>query len=309
MIMENYISTSKKDVLKLGYFADGKWAHESFLKLIKDDTLSIQFICVRYDTTDQVLKKYCDEYHLPYLQYKNINSQEFIDLVKNYNCDLFVSMSFNQIFKKKILAIPRMGTINCHAGKLPFYRGRNVLNWVLINDEKEFGITVHFIDEGIDTGDIILQKTYPISDMDDYSTLLDRAYLECASCLYDSIKLIQDNKNLKLIEQNQIHTIGFYCGMRVPGDEIINWNQSSRDVFNFIRSICKPGPMARTHLNGNEMKINKAKLIDNAPQYKGIPGQIVGIYGCEFVVKTLDSTLLVIEYDYEEKVRLGDRLK
>ena len=64
-------------------------------------------------------------------------------------------MSFNQILKKKIINLPHLKTINCHAGKLPFYRGRNVLNRVLINDENEFGITIHYIDEGIDTGDIV----------------------------------------------------------------------------------------------------------------------------------------------------------
>ena len=68
--------------------------------------------------------------------------------------------------------MPALGTINCHAGKLPFYRGRNVLNWAIINGESEFGITVHFIDDGIDTGDIIKQKTYPISLNDDYKSIL-----------------------------------------------------------------------------------------------------------------------------------------
>ena len=96
-------------------------------------------------------------------------------------------MSFNQIFKNNLINLPPLKIINCHAGKLPFYRGRNVLNWVLINDENEFGITVHFIDEGIDTGDIILQKTFKIDDTDDYQTLLSRAYKECGSILYDSI--------------------------------------------------------------------------------------------------------------------------
>ncbi|MDR1522244.1 MAG: hypothetical protein LBS28_05280 [Streptococcaceae bacterium] len=85
-----------------------------------------------------------------------MNSKEVINLLKKYNADLFISMSFNQIFKSEIINLPRLKTINCHAGKLPFYRSRNILNWVLINDEKEFGITVHYVDEGIDTGDIIL---------------------------------------------------------------------------------------------------------------------------------------------------------
>ena len=84
------------------------------------------------------------------------------------------------------MSLPKLKTINCHAGKLPFYRGRDILNWVLINDEKEFGITVHYMDEGIDTGDIILQRTFPITDEDSYKTLLERSYDECANILYNT---------------------------------------------------------------------------------------------------------------------------
>jgi methionyl-tRNA formyltransferase len=115
----------------------------AFEKLIRDNSIKIGFICVRYDTKDKTLKNYCEKYNIDYLKHKNINSDEFLEKIKRYNCDLFVSMSFNQIFKKEIINISRLKTINCHAGKLPFYRGRNILNWVLINDEKEFGITVH----------------------------------------------------------------------------------------------------------------------------------------------------------------------
>ena len=155
----------------------------AFEKLIKDNSIKIEFICVRYDTKDETLKNYCEKYNIDYLKHKNINSKEFLEKIKQYNCDLFVSMSFNQIFKKEIINIPRLKAINCHAGKLPFYRGRNVLNWVLINDEKEFGITVHYIDEGIDTGDIIMQRIYPIIDEDNYNALLEKAYKECANIL------------------------------------------------------------------------------------------------------------------------------
>jgi methionyl-tRNA formyltransferase len=95
------------------------------------------------------------KYNIDYLKYENINSKNFIERIKTYFCDLFVSMSFNQIFKDEIINLTPLRIINCHAGKLPFYRGRNILNWVLINDEKEFGITVHYVDEGIDTGDFI----------------------------------------------------------------------------------------------------------------------------------------------------------
>jgi len=294
--------------IKIGYFADGRWAHEAFKILIQDKSIEIKFICVRYDTTDTVLKEFAEQYHLGYLKNKNINSDEFLETVSKYDCDLFVSMSFNQIFKKRIMHLPKMKTINCHAGKLPFYRGRNILNWALINDEKEFGITVHYMDEGIDTGDIILQRTYPITDQDDYSTLLETAYIECAKILYDAIKLMQSNKQVPK-KQIEIHPVGFYCGKRKPGDEKLNWNQTSREVFNFVRAICKPGPGARCILNDEEMIVNRVGLIAGAPIYTGIPGQIVGFSNDHVIVKTLDSTVEITEYDYPKRIRIGDRFE
>jgi len=295
--------------LKIGYFADGPWSWEAFKKLINDSSIEIKFICVRYDTKDETLKNYCKEYNIDYLKHKNINSQEFLNIVKRYECDLFVSMSFNQIFKKDIINLPRLKTINCHAGKLPFYRGRNILNWVLINDEKEFGITVHYVDEGIDTGDIILQRSFVITYKDDYNSLLQKAYMECANILYDAIKLIQNSKKIIPIKQQDIHPIGFYCSQRKIGDEILDWNQTSREIFNFVRAICKPGPMARSFLNGKEIKINKIELIENAPIYKGIPGAVIGKKGNNIVVKTKDSFVIITEYEYDDKIKIGDRFE
>jgi methionyl-tRNA formyltransferase len=214
-------------------------------------------------------------------------------------------MSFNQIFRKKIIDLTPIGIINCHAGKLPFYRGRNILNWALINDEKDFGITVHFVDEGIDTGDIVLQETFPITDNDSYKTLLNIAYSECAGILHKAlIQIAQDDYSR--VNQDTIHPIGSYCGMRSQGDETINWNDSSRNIFNFIRSICKPGPIARTKNGKNEIYINGSKYIKNAPHYIGTPGQVLKKTQDGFLVKTNDSFLEV--YDFEGKIKVGDRL-
>ena len=109
--------------MKIGYFADGPWSHRAFELLIEESDINIGFICVRFDTKDEILKKYCAKYKIDYLKHQNINDKDFLDKIVSYNCDLFVSMSFNQIFKKTIINLPKLGTINCHAGKLPFYRG------------------------------------------------------------------------------------------------------------------------------------------------------------------------------------------
>ncbi|OYU81530.1 MAG: formyl transferase [Flavobacterium sp. BFFFF1] len=293
--------------IKIGYFADGPWSHLAFEKLIKDDSIDIRFIVPRSDTTDQTLKNFSDEFGIDYLYPVKINTPEFIETAKSYDCDLFVSMSFNQIFRAAILSLPRLGVINCHAGNLPFYRGRNILNWALINDEKQFGITVHYVDEGIDTGDIIKQKSYPITDADDYNSLLEVAHTECASILYDAIKEIQSGKSARIL-QHTIHPVGFYCGRRGPGDELINWNQSSRRLFNFIRSINKPGPMATTYFSGSEVRINRAKLIEGAPEYIGTAGQLLAKTASGFLVKTTDSFIEISEIDSPVVLKVGDKL-
>lgn len=294
--------------LKIGYFADGPWSHQAFKKIIQDSSLNILFIVPRFDSGDSELEKLALHHNIDFIKSKNINNIDFIEILRKYECDIFVSLSFNQIFKNDIINLPPLKTINVHCGKLPFYRGRNILNWALINDEKEFGITVHYIDEGIDTGDIILQKLYPIDDNDTYNSLLDRAYIGCAEILYESLKIIQTG-DVKTIPQNSIHPVGFYCGLRGKGDEKINWNQTSRQVFNFIRAVSYPGPMATTFFNGEVVKINASKMIQNAPSYIGTPGQIIGKNDTgHFIVKTLDSFIEIFDIETNCKLKIGINL-
>ena len=298
----------QENKFKIGYFADGPWSHNAFKILVKDSRIKISFIVPRKDTSDQTLKKFSTDYNIDYLNPEDINSDEFYEKVKKYNCDIFVSLSFNQIFRKRIFNLPRLKTINCHAGKLPFYRGRNVLNWCLINDEKEFGITVHMIDEGIDTGDIILQRVYKISEKDDYKSILNKAHVECGIILYDAIKKIINN-DYTLIKQDSIDPIGFYCGGRGEGDELIDWNQNSRQVFNFIRSICHPGPKATTFFKGHEVKINKVEFIPNIKTYLNKPGQILNKFNGGYIIKTKDTFIKIFEVETEINLKVGDILQ
>lgn len=293
---------------RIGYFADGLWGHNALDLLLLDDSIEIAFIVPRNDTKDVFLKNRAAEKKIDYLFPVRVNSPEFFEQASKYECDLFVSMSYNQIFREKIYCLPKLKTINCHAGKLPFYRGRNILNWALINDEKEFGITVHYVDDGIDTGDIIMQRSYPISDDDDYNSLLETAYKECPRILYDAIKLLQ-NGTAKRIEQDAISEYGLYCGMRTNGDEVIDFNSTSRELFNFVRSICKPGPMATAQLaDGTQVNINKVVYNEAFPKYKGTNGQILAIKDGMPILKTKDSYVLIAEYQCERKLKVGDRL-
>lgn len=291
--------------MKIGYLGDGPWAYAAFNRIITDNTIEIRFVMVRYDKQDRILMEMAQKEGIPVELNEDINSEEFISKVEEYNVDLLVSMSFNQIFKKELINLSKYKTINCHTGKLPFYRGRNILNWVLINDEREFGITVHYVDEGIDTGDIILQDVYPITDEDNYCSLLERAYEGCGDILYRALKLIQ-NQKVKAVRQRDIDTIGMYCGMRLPGDEIVDWNQSSRNIFNFIRALSDPGPGARSWVDGEEIVINKARMVHGAHSYINIPGQVIGKTEKGVLIKTKDTMLEVKEYSYGRKLKIGD---
>lgn len=295
-----------KKFLKIGYFADGPWAHGAFDLLNDSSEFSIMFVCARFENPDSILRQKAELNQIDFLVNRNVNCPDFIDQISRYECDIFVSMSFNQILRPSLYEMPQLGTINCHAGKLPFYRGRNILNWALINDEIEFGITVHYVDDGVDTGDIILQKTYPITDEDNYSSLLHVAYQECPSVLFEAIKLIALGNHTST-PQNLIHPVGTVFSQRIPGDELINWSSSSREVFNFVRALSVPGPAAQAILNNQIIYIDRVAYIENAPCYKCIPGAILAKDTQGFLVKTGNSFIRLLEWRSTIPLRVGMR--
>lgn len=285
--------------MKLGYFADGPWSHKAFEMIINDKRLDILFVVARFSKPDQILKKFAEDNNIDFLVFENINSVSAVSRLKDYRADLFISMSYDQIIRKDLLKLPPKGFINCHAGALPFYRGRNVLNWVLINGESEFGITVHYIDEGIDTGDIILQKNYPIYLSDNYNTLLERSYDYCSDLLMKSLLMIVDNKVIR-IKQIDIDNIGSYCQRRLPGDEILNWNLESEKINNFVRGITFPGPCARTFYGINEIMIIKSELTAEKVNSNFKNGTILKSQKDKFLVKTKDNSLLVTSFLFSD---------
>lgn len=304
--------------MKIGYFADGPWSHEAIQLISETSDLEVVYIVPRYDTQDPVLKEWAEKLDVPFLPCNNVNSPGFIEKIEILDADLLVSMSFNQILKKDIIDLAKNGFINCHAGALPFYRGRNPLNWAIINGEKQFGITVHYVDEGIDTGDIVEQRLFPISLTDNYATLLDKAVIECANVLHSAIMKINRGKLVKQA-QSDIHPVGTYCGIRTFGDELIDFNWPAARVHNFIRAICTPGPNARCFIGEQEYSIISSELIPGAPIYIATVGEIVGRNNNGVVIKVGDSTLLlktmtkIVINDESEKFipsfRIGTRFR
>ncbi|MEZ8985207.1 formyl transferase [Vibrio cyclitrophicus FF160] len=278
--------------MRIGYFADGPWSHKAIELIYETEGLDIVFIVPRFDTQDPVLKEWADKLDVPYIPVKDVNTPEFLSVMNEFKPELLVSMSFNQILRKSIIEYAPLGFINCHAGALPFYRGRNPLNWALINGESSFGITVHYVDEGIDTGDIVEQRLYQIARSDNYGTLLKKAISECANVLHSAIVRISKGQ-VERVVQDDIHPVGSYFGIRTFGDEVVDFNWGAERVFNFVRAINFPGPRARFFFKNEEYAIESCELIPGAPNYIATVGEVVGRNSKGVVVKVGDSTIFL----------------
>lgn len=283
-------------LLRILYFGDGPWAVQSLEKLLAQGH-QILGVVLRVKPTDPQLEAISKAHHLPIYQPKRVNAPEFLAEIDALSPELNLSVSYDQILRRKIIESAPLGFVNVHAGKLPYYRGRNVINWAIINGETEIGLTAHYVDEGIDTGDIIAQHTIPVGWTDTYGEVLVRAANAFPDLVLDAVEQIASGH---VQPQSQTHMMGTYFARRGEGDEWLNWSDTSRNLHNKIRAITHPGPGARTMLNGQQVIVWKAFYDLEWPNYIATPGQVVGRKKDEGVwVKTGDSTLLVQEMQIE----------
>jgi methionyl-tRNA formyltransferase len=249
------------------------------------------------------LEEVTDEYNIDLFQVKNINSDEFASKVRNnLKPDLIISVNFDQIFKKEIINIPDKGCINIHASLLPNYRGRAPLNWAILEGEDKTGVTVHFINEGIDTGEMILQEEIEIKNNDYISDILKQVKEKYPLMINKAVDLIE-NDNYETIKQNKKE--GSYYGKRTPEDGLINWKNLAKKIYNLIRAVSRPYPGAFTYLDDAKILIWRAKVI-KSDNKKHMPGEVIEVRNNSFSVKCGSNQLLITDYETEAEVKPGD---
>ncbi|MEG1256007.1 methionyl-tRNA formyltransferase [Clostridium sp.] len=228
----------------------------------------------------------------------NINNINFINSVKKLNVDLITSVNFGQILKSDIINLPSKGCINTHASLLPNYRGRAPLNWAILSGEKEVGVTVHYIEEGIDTGDIIIQERIAVKDTDYIGDVLNSVKSIYPGIVLEAVKLIENNK---VVAVTQDISKGSYYGKRSTKDGEIDVNKSSNEIMNLIRAVSKPYPGSFVKVDGKRIIIWKAEIIDNNINKYNIRynGQFVERNN-EIVIKVRDGLLVAKEYEWCE---------
>jgi methionyl-tRNA formyltransferase len=202
------------------------------------------------------VKKYASAQNLTILQPGNLKSEEFLDQLKNLNGNLQIVVAFRML-PKAVWQLPEYGTFNLHASLLPNYRGAAPINWAIINGETKTGVSTFFIDEKIDTGNIILQEEVAIGDDETLGELHDKLMEVGSSLVIKTVQKIEKG-TVQSIKQPEIE--------EKPAPKIftetckINWNDTLSNTYNLIRGL-NPYPAAWTTLVNNDDEI-KVKIYD-----------------------------------------------
>lgn len=230
--------------------------------------------------------------------YQPINIQDFLFLkdLSDMKPDIIVVVAYGRILPLQILKLPSLGCINVHASLLPKYRGAAPIQWSIIKGEKKTGITTMLMDEGLDTGDILLQEETEIIDEDSAETLSKRLSEMGASLLIKTIEGMKKG-SLKPIPQRGTPS---YAPPLKKEDGRINWLKSAQEIFNFVRGTY-PWPCAYCYLNRERIKITKVKVLEGS----GIPRRAEKTDEGQLIIGTGNGLISIIELQPEGKRQMS----
>lgn len=214
---------------------------------------------------------------------------EFINTLKQLNPDVFVVVAYGKILPKVVLDIPAKGCINIHGSLLPRYRGAAPIHWALANGDKTTGITTMLMDEGMDTGDMLLKKEITIEKEDNVQTLHIKLSELGASLLIETLDEL-DKGTLKPIKQQE--NLVTYAPMVTKEMGIINWSETSSGIFNKIRGF-NPWPGTFTHIRGERIKVIECDYLTEEIPSSFTHGTILETKKEGIIVSTGDGAILL----------------
>ena len=230
------------------------------------------------------------------IQPKRMKDEEVIDKIKEINPDLIVVVAYGKILPKEIIDIPKYGIINVHSSLLPKYRGASPIHSAILNGDKESGVSIMYIEEGLDSGDVILKETCEITEDDTLGTLHDRLKELGAIGLEKALKLIEVGE---VKAEKQDDSKATFVKPITKEQAKIDWNNTKEVIFNQIRGL-NPFPGAYTHNEKNEnIKIYKSEKLEK--EYDGENGTVVEMTKKGPVVKVANGALRLLEIKFEGK--------
>ena len=245
--------------------------------------------------------KTAEKFNVPYKKFKKINDEENVKIIKEIEPDYIFVIGLSQLVKDEIINAAKKGVVGFHPAPLPKYRGRATNVWQQLLGVKESAVSVFFIDDGIDSGDILAQEPYYIGDNDYCQDVLDKIDEAAIVAMRKVLIGLRDN-TLVPVKQNDEEAS--YTLKRSPEDGLIDWNQSIKDIHLFIRAISKPYPGAFSMYDGkSKIVIYRAEVLENK-KYIGFNGQIAELRKDGFDVVCKDGLLRVTDYENVDNVKM-----
>lgn len=244
---------------------------------------------------------------LPVHSPRNPNTPAFVNLMRRLDPELILSFYYRRILGKDLLSIPRLGGINLHGSLLPKYRGRSPVNWVLVNGENETGVTLHYMVESADAGDIVAQERVLIG-IEDTALSLFRKLTPAALVLFKkTYPLIKEGRASRVPQDHRLATK--FSGRR-PEDGRIDWALPAISIYNLIRAVTHPYPGAFTLWRGKNLYLWEAVWDTSLSLGKRkVAGKVDAVeHGMGVIVSTGDGFLRVTRMQYEgcEELAAGE---
>lgn len=232
-----------------------------------------------------------------------VRDEEFVKTLRAYNPDVMVVVAFGQIIPLSILKMPKYGCVNIHGSLLPKYRGAAPIQWAVLDGEKETGITTILMDEGIDTGDILLKKTIKIDADETSGSLFDKLMALGAKTILETLDELEKG-SLTPTKQGESPTA--YAKMLTKAMGLIDFTRSAKELDCFVRGM-DPWPSAYTLLAGKTLKLWKVRVVEGS----GKAGSVIEIGKESFTIACGEGAIEVLEVQLEGKKRMsaGDFLK
>ena len=243
------------------------------------------------------VKQFGIDNEIEVIQPKKVKDEKIIKKIKEINPDLIVVVAYGKILPKEIIDIPKYGIINVHSSLLPKYRGASPIHSAILNGDTKSGVSIMYIEEGLDSGDVILQESCDILENDTLGTLHDKLKDLGAIGLEKALKLIEAEK-VEATKQDE--SLATFVKPITKEQAKIDWNNTKEVIFNQVRGL-NPFPAAHTFNEKDEnIKIYKTEKLDK--EYEGQNGQIVDIINKKGpVVKVKNGALVLLEVKFQGK--------
>ena len=251
------------------------------------------------------VKECAIEHGIEVYQPKRIREAESVEYLRKYQPDIIVVAAFGQIVSREILEMPKYGCINVHASLLPKYRGAAPIQYAVINGDAVSGVTIQQMNEGVDTGDIILQKEVELAPDETGGSLFDRLAKTGAKACVEAMAQIAQGTAVHTPQDSALAT---HTGKITKEMGSIDWNTPAVEIERLLRGL-NPWPSAYSHLHGKTLKIWSADVLDK--QYEAQPGQVAEVTKDAVIIQTGKGALAVKELQLEGKKRMaaGDFLR